>query len=356
MIPSSPVPLLLLPPVSFPLPRPTLYFGRARDAPETNVQVINALVSLRSCSSSSKPSSSPAITHVPFRESKLTRLLADSLGGNTKTAMIANLGPGESSAPETLSTLSFACVARRIENRPRVNEDPRDSKLREYQEEIAKLRAMAAEAAARAGGGVMAQPPPLPSPSPSSSLFLAQKEALERERASILQQLDSLRSERAAAARSESLARLQIESLAERLREAEEARNGSGAAQEEREAEVESLREKAEASEKAAAEAAAVAKRESAAREALEAKLSERLAALEEAERGAAGGVAAAVEAQRRAMAEAEAAEAAREREARRRAEVRRLTSPCVSFPTVYVAPSFPDNPFSFSFIPRFSA
>ncbi len=46
--------------------------------------------------------------HVPYRDSKLTRLLQDSLGGNTKTVMIANLGPADYNFDETLSTLRYA--------------------------------------------------------------------------------------------------------------------------------------------------------------------------------------------------------------------------------------------------------
>ena len=44
-------------------------------------------------------------THIPYRDSKLTRLLQDSLGGNTKTVMVANLGPADWNYDETLSTL-----------------------------------------------------------------------------------------------------------------------------------------------------------------------------------------------------------------------------------------------------------
>jgi hypothetical protein len=53
-------------------------------------------------------------THVPYRDSKLTRLLQDSLGGNVKTVMIANISPLESSTQETLSSLRYADRAKRI--------------------------------------------------------------------------------------------------------------------------------------------------------------------------------------------------------------------------------------------------
>ncbi|XP_042328737.1 kinesin-like protein KIF3C [Sceloporus undulatus] len=80
-------------------------------------------------------------THVPYRDSKLTRLLQDSLGGNAKTVLVATLGPAAHSYEETLSTLRFAARAKNIKNKPRVNEDPKDTLLREFQEEIARLKA-----------------------------------------------------------------------------------------------------------------------------------------------------------------------------------------------------------------------
>ncbi|GAB1297261.1 Kinesin-like protein KIF3C [Apodemus speciosus] len=80
-------------------------------------------------------------THIPYRDSKLTRLLQDSLGGNAKTIMVATLGPASHSYDESLSTLRFANRAKNIKNKPRVNEDPKDTLLREFQEEIARLKA-----------------------------------------------------------------------------------------------------------------------------------------------------------------------------------------------------------------------
>ncbi|KAM4692950.1 kinesin-like protein KIF3C [Discoglossus pictus] len=80
-------------------------------------------------------------THIPYRDSKLTRLLQDSLGGNAKTIMVATLGPASHHYDETLSTLRFANRAKNIKNKPRINEDPKDTLLREFQEEIARLKA-----------------------------------------------------------------------------------------------------------------------------------------------------------------------------------------------------------------------
>ena len=79
--------------------------------------------------------------HVPYRDSKLTRLLQDSLGGNTKTVMIAAVGPADYNFDETISTLRYANRAKNIKNKPKINEDPKDAMLREFQEEIERLKA-----------------------------------------------------------------------------------------------------------------------------------------------------------------------------------------------------------------------
>ncbi|KAI6223033.1 Kinesin domain containing protein [Aphelenchoides fujianensis] len=81
-------------------------------------------------------------THIPYRDSKLTRLLQDSLGGNTKTVMVACISPSDNNYDETLSTLRYANRAKNIKNLPRINEDPKDALLREYQAEIERLKEM----------------------------------------------------------------------------------------------------------------------------------------------------------------------------------------------------------------------
>lgn len=80
--------------------------------------------------------------HIPYRDSKLTRLLQDSLGGNTKTIMVAALSPADYNYDETLSTLRYASRAKFIQNKPTINEDPKDTLLREYADEIKKLKMM----------------------------------------------------------------------------------------------------------------------------------------------------------------------------------------------------------------------
>ncbi|KAM3872427.1 kinesin-like protein KIF3B [Diretmus argenteus] len=79
-------------------------------------------------------------THIPYRDSKLTRLLQDSLGGNARTVMVANIGPASYNLEETLTTLRYSNRAKNIRNKPRINEDPKDALLREFQEEIARLK------------------------------------------------------------------------------------------------------------------------------------------------------------------------------------------------------------------------
>jgi len=74
--------------------------------------------------------------HIPYRDSKLTRLLQDSLGGNTKTVMIAALSPADYNYEETLSTLRYASRAKAIKNKPVINEDPKDALLKQYEDEI----------------------------------------------------------------------------------------------------------------------------------------------------------------------------------------------------------------------------
>ncbi|XP_072174038.1 kinesin-like protein KIF11 [Diadema setosum] len=79
--------------------------------------------------------------HVPYRESKLTRILQDSLGGRTKTSIIATVSPASINVEETLSTLDYAHRAKHITNRPEVNQKlTKKSLIKEYTEEIERLR------------------------------------------------------------------------------------------------------------------------------------------------------------------------------------------------------------------------
>ena len=107
---------------------------------------------------------------VPYRDSVLTWLLKDSLGGNSMTAMIAAISPADINFDETLSTLRYADSAKRIKNHAVVNEDPNARMIRELKDELAQLRAKlgggaAGGATAGAAGGVVADevyPPDTP--------------------------------------------------------------------------------------------------------------------------------------------------------------------------------------------------
>eukprot|EP00871_Galdieria_phlegrea_P003520 jgi/Galph1/4169/GphlegSOOS_G2797.1 len=80
--------------------------------------------------------------HIPYRDSKLTRLLQESLGGRNKTCIIATICPDLSSLDETLSTLDYACRAKNIKNRPTVNQMmTKRALIKEYTDEIARLKA-----------------------------------------------------------------------------------------------------------------------------------------------------------------------------------------------------------------------
>lgn len=83
--------------------------------------------------------------HIPYRDSKLTRLLQDSLGGNSKTIMIANIGPASMNYEESIITLRYAYRAKSIKNQPVKNEDIKDGKLIELQAEIERLKQLIAE-------------------------------------------------------------------------------------------------------------------------------------------------------------------------------------------------------------------
>ena len=79
--------------------------------------------------------------HVPYRACKLTNLLKNSIGGNCKTVMVANIWPEEAYLEETISTLKFASRMMKVENNAHVNElaDP-SLLLKKYQREVRDLK------------------------------------------------------------------------------------------------------------------------------------------------------------------------------------------------------------------------
>ncbi|XP_068022744.1 kinesin-like protein KIF21A isoform X7 [Melanerpes formicivorus] len=79
-------------------------------------------------------------THVPYRDSKLTRLLQDSLGGNSQTLMIACVSPSDRDFMETLNTLKYANRARNIKNKVMVNQDRASQQINALRSEITRLQ------------------------------------------------------------------------------------------------------------------------------------------------------------------------------------------------------------------------
>ena len=83
---------------------------------------------------------------VPYRDSKLTRLLQDSLGGNSHTLMIACVSPADSNLEETLNTLRYADRARKIKNKPIINIDPQAAELNHLKQQVQQLQILLLQA------------------------------------------------------------------------------------------------------------------------------------------------------------------------------------------------------------------
>ena len=97
-------------------------------------------------------------THVPYRDSKLTRMLQNSLGGNSFTTVLANIHPSPAYYEECLSTLQFANRCRNVRNHPRVNymgdtAEDKDRKIRRLTDEVSLLRSRIGMLEAGGGGG-----------------------------------------------------------------------------------------------------------------------------------------------------------------------------------------------------------
>lgn len=82
--------------------------------------------------------------HIPYRNSKLTRVLQQALGGNARTVMVAAISPADNNYSETLSTLQYASRASKIQNKTVRNEDINQRMIRELREEVERLRAQMA--------------------------------------------------------------------------------------------------------------------------------------------------------------------------------------------------------------------
>ncbi|CAL8098357.1 unnamed protein product [Calicophoron daubneyi] len=133
-------------------------------------------------------------SHIPYRDSRLTRLLQDSLGGNSTTLMLTCVSPADSNMEETLNALRYADRARLIKNKPILNRaDPKDA-------ELARLRALVIQLQTRLGktGGMVIMSPCRPNigpfgtglPSAAISNLLEKSEKLEKEKRSLCDELD----------------------------------------------------------------------------------------------------------------------------------------------------------------------
>ncbi|KAJ1722195.1 hypothetical protein LPJ53_003369 [Coemansia erecta] len=121
--------------------------GAAGDRAKEGISINAGLLALGNVISALGSSSSPngaqskRPVHVPYRDSKLTRLLQDSLGGNSQTLMLACISPSDRNSPESLNTIRYANRARNIRNKVAVNFDKNSSvELSMLKTEVARLR------------------------------------------------------------------------------------------------------------------------------------------------------------------------------------------------------------------------
>uniref|UniRef100_A0A8C8J9H1 plus-end-directed kinesin ATPase n=1 Tax=Oncorhynchus tshawytscha TaxID=74940 RepID=A0A8C8J9H1_ONCTS len=102
-------------------------------------KVISALAEVDSAQNKNKKKKKVE-SHIPYRDSVLTWLLRENLGGNSRTAMVAALSPADINYDETLSTLRYADRAKQIRCNAVINEDPNNRLVRELKEEVCRLR------------------------------------------------------------------------------------------------------------------------------------------------------------------------------------------------------------------------
>ncbi|XP_029564148.1 kinesin-like protein KIF1A isoform X14 [Salmo trutta] len=102
-------------------------------------KVISALAEVDSAQNKNKKKKKVE-SHIPYRDSVLTWLLRENLGGNSRTAMVAALSPADINYDETLSTLRYADRAKQIRCNAVINEDPNNRLVRELKEEVSRLR------------------------------------------------------------------------------------------------------------------------------------------------------------------------------------------------------------------------
>jgi pSer/pThr/pTyr-binding forkhead associated (FHA) protein len=118
--------------------------GATGDRAKEGANINQSLSELGNCISALalKCSGSNPNQFIPYRNSQLTFIMKESLGGNSKTAMIAAISPASINYSETLSTLRYAQRAKQITNKAKVNEDPQERMIKSLQEEIARLNGL----------------------------------------------------------------------------------------------------------------------------------------------------------------------------------------------------------------------
>uniref|UniRef100_A0A8C7KU76 Kinesin family member 4 n=1 Tax=Oncorhynchus kisutch TaxID=8019 RepID=A0A8C7KU76_ONCKI len=112
------------------------------DRLKEGISINRGLLSLGNVISALGDESKKGTGFVPYRDSKLTRLLQDSLGGNSHTLMIACISPADSNIEETINTLRYADRARKIKNKPVVNVDPRTAEMKHLKQQVQELQVM----------------------------------------------------------------------------------------------------------------------------------------------------------------------------------------------------------------------
>ncbi|EAA13643.5 AGAP003925-PA [Anopheles gambiae str. PEST] len=115
---------------------------RLKEGAHINKSLVTLGSVISALAEQTNPTNNKRVLYIPYRDSILTWLLKDSLGGNSKTIMIAAISPADVNYSETLSTLRYANRAKNIINKPTINEDPNVKLIRELRDEIYKLKLM----------------------------------------------------------------------------------------------------------------------------------------------------------------------------------------------------------------------
>lgn len=116
--------------------------ARLKEGGHINQSLVTLGIVIKTLAEQSATNKQRNEAYIPYRNSTLTRILKDSLGGNSKTIMIATISPADCNCTETLSTLRYANRAKNIVNTPTINEDSNVKLIRDLREEIQKLKTL----------------------------------------------------------------------------------------------------------------------------------------------------------------------------------------------------------------------